>query len=166
MRIHTNRLTAGDIYAAANFAAGAHVEYVREHGSRTRVRAYDFYVTGNSPFRPAFGKETIGEYAATWDQWGLLLGHLFSIDPDAHTGRTGYRSSADFHYKTGHRFVPGFIRPDQTHRRHKWQPNYDSTAMCDCGAMMRWDAMNREPIPRRIPTAAWLAHMARTAGAA
>lgn len=166
MRIHTNRFHAGDIYAAAGFAAGAIVEYVREHGSRTRARSYDFYITGNSSHRPGFGKETIGEYAATWDQWGLLLGHLFSIDPDAHTGRCGYRSSADFHYKTAHRFVPGFIRPEDTHRRHKWQPNYDRTWLCDCGAGWRLDEMNHAPIPviapvpGDMPTAAWLAGVA------
>lgn len=154
MRIHSNRLTAGDIYAAAGFAAGAQVEYVREHGSRTRLRAFDFYVTGNSPFRPQNTRAYGDVYAATWDQWGLLLGHLFAIDPDAHTGRNGYRNADDFHYKTGHRFVPGFLRPDQTHRRHRWQPNYDSTAWCDCGAHMRWDQIDRSPVPVLLPDTA------------
>jgi hypothetical protein len=169
MRIHTNRFHALDIYAAANFTAGATVECVREHGSRTRLRAFDFYITGDSPYRHAFGKDTIGAYAASWDQWGLMLGQLFSIDPAAHTGRYGYRSSNDFHYKTGHRFVPGFLRPSDTHRRHKWNRSYDYQAICECGAVNRWGKgaeCSHEPIvplppsPADMPTADWVAHMA------
>lgn len=149
MRIHTDKLSALDIYAAANFSAAVRVAEVTEHGSRTRARAFRFYLLGSSSFRPNqrdYGSE---DYAATWDEWGIVFGHLFARDPDAHCGRNSYRSADDFHYKTGYRFVPGFLTPAMQHRRHRWGIHLGYENQCtDCGAVVRWDtrATSREPI--------------------
>lgn len=146
MRIHTDKLSALDIYAAANFSAAVRVAEVTEHGSRTRERAFRFYLLGSSSFRPNQRDYDPDDYAATWDEWGIVIGHLFSQDPAAHFGRHSYRSAEDFHYKTGHRFVPGFITPDMQHKRHKWEPDYARSFYCDCGAVQRLDAIDYRPI--------------------
>ena len=105
MRIHTNTLTAEDIYDAAR-AAGAVVETCFRHGSRTHDHAYELKLTGNSRQRPNGGSYGADRdayaYAATWDQWGVVLGLLFDIDA---TMRTTYdKSKGDFHYRTAWRF--------------------------------------------------------------
>ena len=151
MRIHTDHLSTLDIYAAANFAAAARVAEVTEHGSRTRARAFRFYLLGSSSYRPNQRDYGPDDYAATWDEWGIVIGHLYARDPAAHFGRYSYRSAEDFHEKTGYRFVPGFITPGMQHRRHKWSPDYSGGAYCDCGAYQRW----RNEVPGPIePSAA------------
>lgn len=154
MRIHTDKLSALDIYAAANFTAGARVDEVTEHGSRTRARAFRFYLLGSSSFRPNQRDHGPDDYAATWDEWGIVIGQLFARDPAAHFGRNSYRSAEDFHYKTGHRFVPGFITPAMQHRRHRWEPTFNHEAYCECGAVQRWGETSFEPIGRSAMAAA------------
>lgn len=102
MRIHTNTLTAEDIYDAAR-AAGAVVETCFRHGSRTHDHAYELKLTGNSRRRPNGGSYGAGDdYAATWDQWGVVLGLLFDIDPEMKT--TYDKTAGDFHFRTDGRF--------------------------------------------------------------
>ena len=129
MRIHTETLTAKDIYNAAR-AAGATVETSSLHGSRTHDHAFEVKLTGNSRRRPnrgsygvdrdayAFEVKLTGNsrrrpnggsygadrdaYAATWDQWGVFLGLLFDQDTTMRTPY--YASGGDFDYRTDGRF--------------------------------------------------------------
>lgn len=145
MRIHSDRITPADLFTAASIA-GVRIDDFSIHGSRTRATALRFYVFGSSYHRPNQRDHGPDDYAATWDEWGILLGHLFSVDPEAHTGRYGYRSAEDFHNKTGHRFVPGFTTPATQHKRHRWEPTYAHESYCECGAVMRWGFAETSPI--------------------
>lgn len=148
MKIHSDKIMPDDIARAARIA-GVQLERVGHRGSRSRARAFDFYVTGSSPYRP---NNTIDvdpdAYAATWDEWGILIGYLYDVDPNAHFGKHSYQSAADFHYKTGHRFGPasltGGLPPEQRHRVHKWQRDWsrnDYESFCNgCGAVQRWQS--------------------------
>lgn len=81
MRIHTDHLTMTDIYSAALVARVS--ADVTRHGSKSRARAFNILLTGESKRRPNAGtgadrKE--GLFAATWDQWGVFLAVLFEAD--------------------------------------------------------------------------------------
>lgn len=126
MRIHTDILTADDIYAAlaAEQAAGRispHVffEVLTSHGSRIRARAFEVKLAsdvrdagrrwGNSGGYGATSYTT-HSYTATYDEWGWLIAALYQIDADALWG-TGekyaqYRSREDFDDKTGLSYNP------------------------------------------------------------
>lgn len=106
MRIHSDVITSDDIHRAALIAR---VDYdggrFTIHGSRSRARAFNVLLTGESRRRPNSGARGAGDlYAATWDQWGVFLGYLFGIDPDMLTPY--YADAADFDYKTDGRFDP------------------------------------------------------------
>jgi hypothetical protein len=58
--------------------------------------------------------------AATWDEWGALLGWLFNLDPDMTC--TYYKDADFFHTQTDGRFRAGVI-PADTHAQHRW--SYD-----------------------------------------
>ena len=109
MRIHTDKLFAADIAAAARRAsAGGHgtvtVVTCEMHNSRKRDHAIEVRLAGDGIVK---GNRTMDgeDYAATWDSWGWFLGHLFTLDPnmvagaddgeDAFHGRTGYIFDAD-----------------------------------------------------------------------
>ncbi len=99
MRIHTDVLSARDIFAAAK-AARADLEITR-HGSRSRTAAFNVHLTGESRRRPNRQHES-HEYAATWDQWGVFLSILFDLDPELVTPYDKSRSA--FHLRTHFRF--------------------------------------------------------------
>jgi len=109
MRIHTdgNRETI----TRAAFAAGVDLVKCEEHGSRTHARAFEVSLRGSSRRRPNFwdGSDC---YAATWDQWGIFLAHIFDADTDARCGSVKhptYRDGDDFHAKTFRRFLSTFL---------------------------------------------------------
>lgn len=144
MRIHTDTITHLDIYDAAR-AAGSAVDFTaEEHASRTHARAYEVKLTGSSPRRPNTGRRGADwgtdEHAATWDEWGLFLAHLYDVDPDARAGGAKipvYRNASDFYVKTGDRFDPenpDRVTPATQHRTgHRW--TYDGGRLtCPCGA--------------------------------
>src|SRR5690606_24885698 len=95
MRIHSDVLTARDLYEAANAAESAEDGEVylelSPHGSRKRRRAFEVGLEGDGTFNrrrrnPGAG-ERHGEdkgYAATWDAWGRFLAHVVESDPDTH----------------------------------------------------------------------------------
>lgn len=117
MRIHTDRLTMSDLFDAAKIAR---VEFDRldQKGSRSRDRAFDFTLTGESRRRPNNrGQGDPDAYAATWDQWGVFLGVLFDRDPKMVTPY--YKDAAEFDYRTDYRF-----NPDGNDRgRNGYEPN-------------------------------------------
>jgi len=112
MRIHGN-ITSRDVYEAsgkATVATGAnvYVERCEEHGSRSRARAYDVKLSGDGTLSKRrtnagtrYAPQT--EYAATWDQWGWFLAHLFSVDPTIKCW--AYAGLDDFNARTDHKFV-------------------------------------------------------------
>ena len=120
MRIHTNKLSPVYLIQATDGLAGVYVTYT-EHRSRTHDRAFEVYLTGNSPYRTqhrsVWGER---EQAATWDEWGVFLSRLFAKDWAARAGsvkRPVYRDSYDYSLVTGYRFVSQTL-PKDTHARH------------------------------------------------
>jgi hypothetical protein len=124
MRIHTSA-TLADVREAGKVAR---VEFVTltEHRSRSRERAFEVILTGESSRTRNWHNQ--GK-AATWDQWGVFLGHLFAVDPKARCW--AYDGAHDFHYKTACRFVdrsadvdyatePVFW-PADAHGDHSWE---------------------------------------------
>ena len=107
MRIHSDVITTANLFEAAHLARVDLVDY-KQHGSRSRTRAFNVKLEGESRRRPNGGSSaTYGEsggsgYAATWDQWGVFLGYLFEIDPRMVTPY--YSNKRDFDHKTGSRF--------------------------------------------------------------
>lgn len=120
MRIHTETVFSGDIYDAARVARVT-VERAGLHNSRSRDHAWDIALTGESKRRPNFGKYP-GEYAATWDQWGVFISALFKKDPDL-TIPQAYATVEDFHRQTANRFQDGW--PADAHGDHTFV--YDET---------------------------------------
>lgn len=134
MRIHSNTLTESLIVRAGQLAGVTFTRLTR-HGSKSRTAAFDVILTGSSPMRQNRGDD----YAATWDEWGSFLGHLFALDPNM---VTPYYYSADhFHWATGGDFRWGVL--PERHKRHRWEFTGDamtgaySTFGCECGAIRR-----------------------------
>ena len=117
MRIHTDNLLTGDFYDAAR-AAGVTISHNTMHNSRSRARAYDFSLRGDSRRYPMGGRTDDG-HAATWDQWGIFLSVLFGRDPNARISAV-YEGLAQFEAKTFHRFSEGDV-PVDMHGDHKWE---------------------------------------------
>jgi len=140
MRIHSDTLTNRDLIDAANIAR---VEFDRwqDKGSRQRDHAFDVTLFGESRRRPNSRGNHGGNFAATWDQWGVFLAVLFDRDPDMVTPY--YDGPSDFHYKTDHRFdtggdVEGWW-PHDAHGDHTWGNGGFGYRTCTkCSAMQRW----------------------------
>lgn len=104
MRIHTDTIGSADIYNATDTATreggapnGRTVRPSRFdlHKSLTRRHAYEILLTGNNPRRQMGNRDN---FAATYDEWGWFLSHLFTVDPDAVAGP--YNGADDFHEQT------------------------------------------------------------------
>lgn len=97
MKIHSDILTTRDVYAATSAAGmrGVTAERLEEHGSRSRARSFDVTLRGNSTRKPNPGTGgryfDEGEYAATWDEWGMFIHALYEADPKALIGDYGPR---------------------------------------------------------------------------
>lgn len=134
MRIHSEKITAQDIFAAtkANGMTGVDAA-VMSHRSHTHTWAFEVTLTGNSGRRVNTG--TSGghaeDHAATWDEWGIFLAHLFAVDPQARVGGAKYPVYADaeeFHDVTYGRFET-LAHSDQ-HKNHRW--NYVAPREFEC----------------------------------
>lgn len=115
MRVHSDILTENDVLTAA-LQVGVIVHGLRTHGSRSRDHAINFYLEGNGVYGGQWG--TMSEKSATWDEWGGVIGLLFTRDPLAHYGKHSYQSADHFNWLTGNRFVKGM--PADHHYRHTW----------------------------------------------
>jgi hypothetical protein len=140
MRIHANNLLQSDIGAAAQ-AAGVMVVSMDEKGSRSRKRAFEVALSGSGAHRSQWGG--MAHPAATWDEWGIFLAHIFAADPDAIVPRV-YESAEHFHWVTGSRYRT--LTPEDQHLRHKWHSGdvngWNAThdyyvSSCKCGAILR-----------------------------
>ena len=144
MRIHTNKVdeVRRMIRAATYKMSGVYAE-LTEYGSRSRKGAVELKLTGNSGRRPNSGRwgADSWEYAATWDEWGVVLAAVFEADPLAICGsakRPVYAGIDDYHWQTGERFahvgdalgkiVP--LLPEDTHANHLW--DYVATGTREC----------------------------------
>lgn len=137
MRIHTDRLTLADIHNAAADLPGVYIT-ATEHGSRSHARAFEVRMEGNGYRRNSGQYGADDEFGATWDEWGVIIGRLYLIDPEALWGTPKYptyRNADDFNQQTAWRFAEGQM-PDDTHKRHTW--TYDKAgAQCKkCSAQM------------------------------
>jgi hypothetical protein len=105
MKIHTN-LTRHEMITLDYGIDGVYAEYT-EHGSRKRGRAFDFHLVADQREgrrRGNSGHYGAGyDYAATWDEWGIVFARLFALDPEADC--YAYHGAADYHFKTGNRFA-------------------------------------------------------------
>lgn len=139
MRIHTNTLGPMHVIHAAQ-AAGAIVESISKHGSRSHTRAVDIKLWGSST---RTNQSNTG-HAATWDEWGIFLGLLFAQDDSIKA--TYYRNADEFHWMTGDRFrfeSPSDAANVQLHANHRFE--YFGTVAtgsyyvyrCKCGAITR-----------------------------
>lgn len=138
MRIHTDKLTSVDIYNAAA-KAGANAE-VSLHKSRSRARAYEVKLTGLSNRRPMGGPGEGDDYAATWDQWGVFLGFLYSIEYNMAAGNA-YGDVYEFDQRTRYRFALDYSQPipfplDHDHRFRFAGVPFENTCT-KCGAVRR-----------------------------
>lgn len=151
MKIHTDRLTMSDLFDAAKIAR---VEFDRldQKGSRSRARAFDFTLTGESRRRPNNrGQGDPDAYAATWDQWGVFLAVLFDRDdertfePSQPMSCTYYADRAEFIYRTNARFTKiggGWDNhwPHDEHGDHrfKFAGTPFEQSCTKCSAVTRW----------------------------
>jgi hypothetical protein len=108
MKIHTDTLTMRQVYAATSASGmrGVTLERCDQRGSRSRARSFDVTLRGNSTRKPNPGtgrnRPDEGEYAATWDEWGMFIAALYLLDPEAIIGQ--YGSRAVFEEATAWRF--------------------------------------------------------------
>lgn len=114
MKLHSDSLEELDVRKAASLA-GVGFTSLSLHGSRSRAARFDVILTGSSGRRQNMGGP---DEAATWDEWGIFLGHLHRLDPDLKSEY--YQGREHYEWSTGFRFDPDFT-PAQQHRIHKWE---------------------------------------------
>jgi hypothetical protein len=137
MKIHSDALDELEIRKAAR-RAGVYFTKFEIGNSRSREQRFDIILTGSSPRRQNFGDDM----AATWDEWGIFLGILFDLDPQAHSER--YESLDHFTWATGGRYADGSLTPLLQHATHRWQhsdvvvTNTYYVSECKCGAIRRF----------------------------
>lgn len=124
MRIHSDILTPANIHMA-ELKSGTMSYVLTKHGSRKRKGAFEVKLSGRSNRKTQDNLEQ----AATWDQWGIFINHLFEIDPNA--TMTYYADAETFHAITRYRFET--LTLDESHNNHKWEYNGIMQA-CKCGA--------------------------------
>lgn len=139
MRLHTDTLTYQDIYDACR-KARVSAPVLSRHGSRKRDHAFEVILSGSNP-RNANGNDF---KAATWDEWGVFLAHLFYRDPQmfAGTKNWNYDGAEHFNRRTDDRFVwrPDTFNymPSDTHPQHKWTGAFDGALMFCTKCSARW----------------------------
>jgi len=151
MRLHTNTIELHQVHQAAHVARADIT--VSVHGSRKRDHAFEVHLTGESRRRPQGGSSN-GEYAATWDQWGVFLAHLFAIDPtmtcyayrDAHdyAGKTADRFGAPEDVMTSEGYKREFVAygwPEDAHGDHtfRYVGRHGEQSCTKCSAVQRWE---------------------------
>ena len=163
MRIHTD-LTRADVHRIIR--EGKHHAYaltLTEHGTRTaKARGLELQLTGtstrqrNSGFYGAAGTD---DYAATWDEWGIVLAGIFAADPTAIMGSAKhpvYADADDYHWKTGDRFrwlttsASTYYHANHTWRWAEGMPMGETR--CKCGAVRRYRDDYQESVGVVVPS--------------
>lgn len=128
MRLHTDTLTDQDIrnalraeINAGRIAPSVAFKTLTLHRSTSHARAFEVQLTsydksagdgrrlGNSG---SYGSDDSGDYAATYDEWGWLIGALYALDESAVWGsvaRPQYADREDFDYRTGLTYNPAVL---------------------------------------------------------
>lgn len=138
MKIHSDALDELEIRKAAR-RAGIGFTRFEIGNSRSREQRFDIILTGSSPRRQNFGGE---DMAATWDEWGIFLGILFDLDPQARSEQ--YESGEHFTWATGGRYATNSLTPLTQHTTHRWQHSDEVVtgsyyvSECKCGAVRRF----------------------------
>lgn len=144
MRIHSGLLTQADFEAACR-VAGTKSLGCQRHGSRSHGSAFEFSMSGSGTWGGQWGSQDYK--AATWDEWGIVLNHLFTVDPT--TKCRAYENALHFHWTTSDRFKN--LQAAQKHVRHRWTRGLPhgtySEATClhrsACNAQIRWPIFGR-----------------------
>lgn len=152
MRIHTS-LDEAAFYTAARAARVSFDKFSR-HGSRTHDHAFEVTLCGSSTRRPNPGRGgTYGsdDFAATWDEWGIFLGHLYAADTAMKSW--AYANAGQFHDNTDWRFYylddTGLLWKDQ-HRNHNWEFHAPREFYCkgskgvECSAVRRYSIIEQQ----------------------
>jgi hypothetical protein len=140
MRLHSDTITAATVrQVMADLSTEGKIKGVYAEtffrGSRTRKHGFDLKLTADErPGRrrrvnPGDGNPT-RDVAATWDEWGIVLNALFTIDPDM-TGDY-YADAEHYEWATGGRFANG--GPAEPHDIHRWDYADGHTTCTGCGA--------------------------------
>lgn len=157
MRLHSDTITSDTVFDT--------VRRLREEGritgvyattamggSRSRRHGLTLKVTadprkGRRRFtNSGYAGADTDDYAATWDEWGIILGALYDLDPNM-TGDY-YADREHYHWATGGRFEDG--GPATTHDNHRWEYQGEavttySVHRCKCGALKRWVSKPKFP---------------------
>lgn len=139
MRIHT-KLGYPTLYDAAA-KARVTMEKSDLHGSRSHDRAFEIILSGSSNryTNPGTSGRWPNIHAATWDEWGIFLGHLFLLDPAIKCW--AYDGAEDFHLKTNWRFdySEGGLAWEDQHSNHQWEYAAPMVNTCKtCPARRSW----------------------------
>ena len=104
MKVYSKVLTADDIWAASRGIDGVCIDdsNVRSFRPRAGGNGYEFYLEGYA-FHHLRRRNNRDGYAATWDEWGIVIARLYEIDPDARI--SWYTSRANFMEETA-RYIP------------------------------------------------------------
>jgi hypothetical protein len=119
---------------------------VMKHGSRKRDHAWELTLSAAPRKGRRYrnngrtGADTF-EAAAYWDEWGIVLSWLFSIDPNMTCW--AYDGAEDFHHKTGGRFRN--VAALEIHPHHRFDTYDPATGVnsCKCGASRTWTKPER-----------------------
>lgn len=105
MLIRSDIITRATVGAAARTAGVNFIdtgsrdgwyEPIREFKPKAFANGFEVFLAGSSPYAAQHG---YGEKAATWDEWGVFIAALYSVDPNARIGP--YADRADFIRQTG-----------------------------------------------------------------
>jgi hypothetical protein len=114
MRLHTDDLHPLLLRKAATLAGVTFTKF-EQRGSRSRERAFDVILSGSSSRNQNMGGQ---DKAATWDEWGIFLATLYTVDP-AMTAGQNYECADHFHWVTGDRYRT--LTLAEQHANHKWE---------------------------------------------
>lgn len=118
MKIHSDTLTESQLYTAKR-GLPVYLETVcvgsrsRNHGFLVRLSADrdDLHRRAANSGQYGASSNTIGEVAATWDDWGVWIARLFLLDPNAIIGP--YKGRNHFYAET-----TNFVESSWYHRRY------------------------------------------------
>lgn len=90
MRIRSNGITAHDVRCAVGVVPSVLIiDGVREWEPRKSSgfeNGCEFYLAGVGSRHVRRSKHDGDYFAATWSDWGIIINHLYRIDPDAEIG--------------------------------------------------------------------------------
>lgn len=112
-------------------------------GSQSRSHSISLHLEGSGHLGNTATSPGTLRPRATWDEWGVVLAHIFEADRHARTAQ--YEGIEDFHHKTADRF-DALELPEDTHITHRWLPRENGIEdFCT-----KCSAVKRHTLPSRI----------------